>query len=71
MEELNKRWYTNFWGHTAKAGTLLPLDGGISAAFLAPVGDKYEDPNQYSAGLKIQYGQMRFLFMGDAGLVSE
>ncbi|MBZ4666029.1 ComEC/Rec2 family competence protein [Mahella sp.] len=55
----------------AKAGLLLPLDGGISAAFLAPAGDKYEDLNQYSAVLKIQYGQARFLFMGDAGLVSE
>ncbi|MDK2903339.1 MAG: competence protein ComEC, partial [Clostridiales bacterium] len=46
----------------AKAGLLLPLDGGISAAFLAPAGDKYEDLNQYSAVLKIQYGQARFLF---------
>lgn len=58
--------------NTARAGVALPLDGvGISAEFLGPIGDKYDDLNQYSAVLKLQYGQNSFLFMGDAGLVAE
>ena len=38
---------------------------------LAPVGDKYDDLNQYSAVVKLTYGETSFLFTGDAGAESE
>ncbi len=52
---------------TAKAG--LSLCDGIE--LLAPNGGGYEDLNNYSVVLRIINGQNRFLFMGDAEILSE
>lgn len=57
--------------NAAKAGVILPLGEDIKAEFLAPMSGKYDDLNDYSAVLKLQYGQTKFLFMGDAGILSE
>lgn len=54
----------------AKAGVKLDVPG-ISGIFLAPNGDQYEDPNNYSAVLKITFGKVSFLLTGDAEDVSE
>jgi competence protein ComEC len=33
---------------------------------VAPVGDYYEDTNNYSIGMTVSFGNVRFLFLGDA-----
>lgn len=55
---------------TARAGTVLPLDG-VSCRIIAPLEDSYEDLNNYSAVIKLEYGSQSFLFTGDAGTDSE
>lgn len=61
----------------AKAGLKLELgptdaeNPQISAEILAPVSSQYEDMNNYSAVLRLVYGQNTFLFTGDAEDVSE
>lgn len=56
---------------TAKTGVKLDLGKNTTAEFLAPVNDSYEDINNYSAVLKLTYGDNKFLFMGDAEKLSE
>jgi competence protein ComEC len=56
---------------TAKAGVELNLGENIKAEFLAPNNDKYEEVNNFSAVLKLTYGDNKFLFMGDAENLSE
>lgn len=56
---------------TAKAGISITLDPEIQMQFLAPNSDRYDDLNDYSAVLKLTYGQTSFLFTGDAEAVSE
>ncbi len=56
---------------TAKAGVKLNLGDNIEAELLAPNKDKYEEINNYSAVLKLTYGNNKFLFMGDAEKLSE
>lgn len=61
----------------AKAGLKLELgptdaeNPQISAEILAPASSQYEDMNNYSAVLRLVYGQNTFLFTGDAEDVSE
>lgn len=61
----------------AKAGLNLELGPAettsprISAEILAPRSSEYEDINNYSAVLRLVYGQTIFLFAGDAEGVSE
>ncbi len=55
---------------TAKAGVVLPLDG-IDCRFLAPVKDAYEELNDYSGVIRMEYGSHSFLLTGDAGTESE
>jgi len=55
---------------TAKAGVVLPLDG-VNCQFIAPLRDSYEDLNNYSTVIKLEYGSQSFLFTGDAGTESE
>lgn len=61
----------------AKAGLKLELGSmeatspQISAEILAPISSQYEDMNNYSAVLRLVYGQSTFLFVGDAESVSE
>jgi len=54
----------------AKAGVVLDVPG-LDGVFLAPVGDYYEDLNNYSAVLKFTFNNVSFLFMGDAESLSE
>lgn len=55
----------------AYADVTLPLDSGTQAIFLAPCGSGYESLNDYSAVLKLVYGETSFLFTGDAEKTSE
>lgn len=56
---------------TAKGGVRLDLGPGVYAMFLAPNVASYEDLNDYSAVLKLAYGNSTFLFEGDAEATSE
>ena len=55
---------------TATAGKKV-LEGEVSAVFLSPSGEYYEELNDYSAVLKLTYGDKSFLFMGDAEALAE
>lgn len=55
----------------AKAGVNIFKDGSLHAELLAPCGDSYEELNDYSAVVKLNYGNTSFLFMGDAEELSE
>ncbi|AGB19619.1 ComEC/Rec2 family competence protein [Thermoanaerobacterium thermosaccharolyticum] len=55
----------------AKAGVSLDLGPEASAMMIAPNGTKYDDLNEYSAVIKLNYGDTSFLFTGDAGAESE
>ncbi len=56
---------------TAKAGVNIVNNGDLKIDIIAPVNDKYEDLNNYSAVVKITYKDNSFLFMGDAEKLSE
>lgn len=56
---------------TAEEGVNLLKESNLTADFIAPVGDSYADLNNYSAVLKLTYGNNSFLFMGDAENLSE
>lgn len=45
--------------------------GDAEFIILAPNGDKYEDMNDYSIVIKLDYGENSFIFTGDAESVSE
>jgi len=55
----------------AKAGVEIVRSDGLSAVMLAPNKDKYESLNNYSAVIKVTYGQFSFLLTGDAEKESE
>ncbi|OPX88491.1 MAG: ComEC family competence protein [Pelotomaculum sp. PtaB.Bin104] len=55
----------------AKAGVQLVASEGLSAVMLAPNAASYEDLNNYSAVVKVSFGQVSFLFTGDAEEKSE
>lgn len=55
----------------AKAGISLFSDDNISGYFVAPVNDSYSNLNNYSATLLLKYNNVKFLFMGDAEVLSE
>ena len=55
---------------TATAGKTV-LEGEVFAQFISPVGEYYEELNDYSAVLKLTYGSKSFLFMGDAEALAE
>lgn len=57
--------------NTAKAGKVMFSENDVTAEFLAPGSAAYEDLNNYSAVVKMQYGSNSFLFMGDAEELSE
>jgi competence protein ComEC len=56
---------------TAKAGLNINFDSGIEAEMLAPNSTDYEDLNNYSAVIKLTFGNTSFLFAGDAENISE
>jgi competence protein ComEC len=55
----------------ALAGVSMDLGEGVNAVLLAPVKESYEQDNNYSAVLKVSYGDTSFLFTGDAEGESE
>lgn len=55
----------------AKAGLKLDLGPEVNAQLLAPNSTHYEEVNDYSAVLRLTYGQNTFLFEGDAQAESE
>lgn len=57
--------------NTAKAGVNITIDPGVKMEFLAPSSGTYNDLNNYSAVLKLVYGNTSFLFAGDAEAISE
>lgn len=50
----------------AKNGVTVINENSLTASFLSPVDDEYDELNDYSAVLKVSYGETSFLFMGDA-----
>jgi competence protein ComEC len=65
------------WSYTAEAGRSVIDKGKIKAEFLSPF-ERFnhfeQDPEEirdYSAVLKLTYGKVSFLFMGDAGFGAE
>lgn len=58
---------------TAKAGTRIfdTGDNSLKIETLAPNSSSYEELNDYSVVLKITYGKVRLLYMGDAETTSE
>lgn len=55
----------------AKAGVKILSDNNLGAVFVAPNSDEYEDLNNYSAVIKLTYGNNSFVFAGDAEKESE
>lgn len=57
--------------YTAKAGVVIYEDDITKVSILGPAGDEYEELNDYSAIVKIEYGETSFLFTGDAEKLAE
>jgi len=57
--------------NTAKAGVSMLEDGNLSVKVLAPCETTYEDLNNFSAVIKVKYGDIAFLLTGDAEELSE
>jgi competence protein ComEC len=55
----------------ARAGLNIIEQDGLKATFTAPCGSNYDNLNNYSAVVKIQYGSTSFLLTGDAESESE
>lgn len=55
----------------ARPGINLDLGKSVRCEILAPISNNYENLNNYSAVIKITYGNSKFLFMGDAEKPSE
>ncbi|WP_051286774.1 ComEC/Rec2 family competence protein [Paenibacillus taiwanensis] len=55
----------------ARSGTSLPLSDGVTASFAAPVNSYGDHFNEWSAVLRLEYGNTSFLFTGDAEQESE
>jgi len=50
----------------AKAGLKFQLGSGVYCQVLSPINDSYDEINNYSAVIKLTYGDTSFLFTGDA-----
>lgn len=57
--------------HTGKAGVEVLSEDNLSIEILAPNEEKYSSLNNYSIVLKITYGNVSFLYTGDAESLSE
>ena len=55
----------------AAAGVNIFSEDGITADIIAPNSPKYKEMNNYSAVVRLVYGNTTFLFMGDAETLSE
>lgn len=56
---------------SAKSGLQFELDSKTKGEVLSPIDDKYDEINDYSAVIKLTYGNTAFLFMGDASTLVE
>ena len=61
----------NLMINTAKSGVSIMNTEDLSVKFLAPTLDSYENTNDYSAVVKVVYGDTSYLFTGDAEEISE
>lgn len=61
----------NLMINTAKSGVSIMNTEDLSIKFLAPTLDSYENTNDYSAVVKVVYGETSYLFTGDAEEFSE
>ena len=57
--------------NTAKAGKVIYESDDLKIEILAPISDTYKDLNNYSAVIRLQYGNNVFLFTGDAEELAE
>jgi beta-lactamase superfamily II metal-dependent hydrolase len=57
--------------NTAKGDVFLIDTAGLRLKMVAPISEKYDEQNDYSAVIKIVYKSNSFLFMGDAQAISE
>jgi len=57
--------------YTAKSGVIILEEGALKIEIVAPTSDNYSDLNNYSAVVKLKYGENSFLFTGDAEVDSE
>lgn len=57
--------------NTAKSGVNIYNDSNLQIDIIAPNGSSYTNLNDYSAVIKLAYGNTCFLFMGDAETKSE
>lgn len=55
----------------ATAGVDVPFGDEVSVSLLAPVKDKYEDLNNYSAVMRLEYKESSFILTGDAESLAE
>lgn len=55
----------------AAAGKALLDTNGLTIKLLGPIGNSYDDLNNYSAVIKVTFGKNSFLFQGDTEDVSE
>jgi len=55
----------------ARAGVTVDTGEGVEAVFVAPCREDYKELNDHSAVLKLTYGQVSFLFTGDAEAEAE
>lgn len=56
---------------TAKAGINIINENNLLIDIIAPNNDSYSDLNNYSVVIKITYKNRKFIFMGDAEMISE
>lgn len=56
---------------TSKAGLNIDVGTGVEAKLVAPNSENYANLNDYSAVLRVKYGNTAFLFTGDAEATSE
>ncbi|MGB4589405.1 MAG: ComEC/Rec2 family competence protein [Clostridiaceae bacterium] len=57
--------------YTAKSGVVIFEEGALRIEIVAPTSDTYSDLNNYSAVIRLTYGENSFLFTGDAEVDSE
>lgn len=50
----------------AKAGVNIDLDEEVDVNMIAPIDESYDNTNNYSAVVRLTYGNISYLFMGDA-----
>jgi len=67
LKAVQRRGLTIF---TARAGVVIPLQG-VDCRILSPRADRYDELNDYSVVIRLQYGSQSFLLTGDARSIPE